>query len=439
MIEFDNIDVSGIRAAVRGMRNPMNSWDKSDGFYCDDGNCGRCVLSESTDKCSMINPHDYCIGEEDLKLMQKLANAGTDHSKFLRMITVTCDITAPIYWVSEHDTYKVGTVRNSCSFMHKGVSKTFEITDFSIEDERVYKILSPTKAKASPLLYSYETDDYKIYVTNTKKKYKVYRNGRIFRERFETNEASGRKRVFEEKEVMPSINKGGYYEINIGGRGGERWLLHRLVAYCWIINPENLETVNHIDGNKGNNCIENLEWLSREDNVKDAYENGYYDDRDKIGYVAWKNGFSVLDPLTRINLKKDYSSGMTTGEIAEKYDITYKQANNLTMSHASENESLYLLCLTWERTLETLNKLRLEYLETKDDEIFKAIRQILPMGYNVRYTWQANYQVLRNIRNSDRKTHRLDEWRIGFMNFIDSLPYAKELLIKGDTSERTGE
>lgn len=235
MIEFDNIDVSGIRAAVRGMRNPMNSWDKSDGFYCDDGNCGMCVLSENVDKCSMINPHDYCIGEEDLKLMQKLANAGTDHSKFLRMIHVQFDVNAPLYWWKEFDTYKVGTVRNSCSTMHKIASKEFTLDDFSHE-----------------------------------------------------------------------------------------------------------------------------------------------------------------------HLMSEWKDGLT-------------------------------------ETIKLLNYARERYIDTKSKQGWWQMIQLLPSSYNQRATIDCNYQVLRTIRNSDRKTHKLDEWRIGFMNFIDSLPYAKELLIKGDTSERTGE
>ena len=128
MIKIEKTEVYGWEVAIRGMRNPMNSWDKSDSlpaFLCEDG--------------------QFHIGENDLKLMKSLSKAGNDHSKFLRMINVTVDITAPLYWIAEHDTYKVGTVRNSCSFMHKGVSKPFTINDFSIQDERIYYLLNPQK------------------------------------------------------------------------------------------------------------------------------------------------------------------------------------------------------------------------------------------------------------------------------------------------------
>ena len=112
MIKLKNTDVYGFEAAIRGMRNPWNSWEKSD---------------------SVILPTENIIdvGKNDHALMKKLVSAGTDHSKFMRMINVTVDITAPLYWWSEYDTYKVGTVRNSCSTMHTITDKEFTLDDFS--------------------------------------------------------------------------------------------------------------------------------------------------------------------------------------------------------------------------------------------------------------------------------------------------------------------
>lgn len=116
MIKIDNIEVFGWESTIRGMRNPMNSWEKSDSYW---------DFPEY--------PDIFVIGNNDLKLMQSLVKAGTDHSKFMRMINVTMDITAPMYWAKEMDTYKVGTVRNSCSTMHKIHSKEFTLDDFSHE------------------------------------------------------------------------------------------------------------------------------------------------------------------------------------------------------------------------------------------------------------------------------------------------------------------
>lgn len=200
MLKIENVHVDNIVRAVYAARNAKNSWSRSD---------------------SLRLP-DNTLGPNDLQLAKTLANAGSDHGKFLRMINVTCDIIAPMYWVAEHDTYKVGTVRNSCSFMHKGVSKQFELADFTIEHN-----------------------------------------------------------ADEERALADIVD----------------------ILNCW----------------------------------------------------------------------------------------------------------------------------RNKYLETKDFEYFRMIRQILPQGYNIRYTWQANYAVLKNIYHA-RKDHRLSEWH-EFCAWIETLPYAKELII----------
>ena len=129
MIKFENIEVVGWEHAIRGMRNPKNSWQKSDsytcyatgGCHCEEENYINCVC------------HGVTLGENDRDLMMRLRNAGTDHRKFMRMITVYLDITAPLYWWKEFDTYKVGSVANSCSTMHKIHAKEFTMDDFSHE------------------------------------------------------------------------------------------------------------------------------------------------------------------------------------------------------------------------------------------------------------------------------------------------------------------
>ena len=211
MIKIENIEVMGFEPALRGMRLPHNSGDKSDSGW---------KLLDEVERYIFEGEYTYNIGENDLKLAKQLSKAGTDHSKYLRMITVYMDITAPLYWIAEHDTYKVGTVRNSCSFMHKGISRPFCLEDFTIE----------------------------------------------------------------------------------------------------------------------------------------------------IG-------------------SESYFSDM----IVE------------------------------------LNRLRSLYLETKDFKYFRLIRQLLPQGYNQKYTWSANYQVLKNIYHA-RKNHRLPEWR-AFCEEIKNLPYFEELCI----------
>jgi hypothetical protein len=123
LIKLEKTDVYGWEAAIRGMRNPMNSWDKSDSYWTH-------IEDAETQETA---PFEFFVGENDLKLMKSLSKGGNDHGKFLRMITVTVDITAPLYWWKEFDTYKVGTVANSCSTMHKIHDKEFTLDDFSHE------------------------------------------------------------------------------------------------------------------------------------------------------------------------------------------------------------------------------------------------------------------------------------------------------------------
>lgn len=192
-------------AVIRGCRNPMQSYDRMDSVIEYD---------------DWFEKENISIGENDMRLMRNLAKAGTDERKFMRMLPVIVDITAPMYWVAEHDTYKVGTTRNSCSFMHKGAARPFKLFDFS-----------------------------------------------------------------------------------------------------------------------------------------------------------WENEDSARTLLAIVN---------------------------------------------------TLNTLREAYIKTKDDEIFREIRQIMPQSYNIKYTWSANYEVLANIYFA-RRNHRLPEWRI-FCNWILKLPYFEEIM-----------
>ena len=120
MIKIENIDVYGFEAAIRGARNPMNSWDRMDSCY---------------------NNGEFEIGENDYKLLKNLTIAGPEHRKWNRMVTATMDITAPLYFLKEWDTYKVGTVANSCSTMHRIQAKKFEMSDFSVEHLRSLKVM----------------------------------------------------------------------------------------------------------------------------------------------------------------------------------------------------------------------------------------------------------------------------------------------------------
>lgn len=128
MLKIENTEVLGWEHAIRGMRNPMNSWEKSDSeFHREPRN----YFDENDMPCTDLRR--FILGFNDLDLMKRLRNAGTDHRKFMRMIAVYADLTGPLYWWKEFDTYKVGTVANSCSTMHKIAAKEFTLEDFSCE------------------------------------------------------------------------------------------------------------------------------------------------------------------------------------------------------------------------------------------------------------------------------------------------------------------
>lgn len=133
MLKIENAEVIGWEHAIRGMRNPKNSWEKSDSEFITADGDHHDITGNSGPWYGEDGWSENLIGPNDRKLMTQLAKAGTDHRKFMRMITVYLDITAPLYWWKEFDTYKVGTVANSCSTMHKITGKEFTLDDFSCE------------------------------------------------------------------------------------------------------------------------------------------------------------------------------------------------------------------------------------------------------------------------------------------------------------------
>ena len=409
-MKFENTSVYNIYNAILGARNPMNSWDKSDSVF--NGFNGKI---ENT-----------VIGKNDLELMQRLIKAGSEHRKFMRQIFVSVDITAPAYFMTEIDTYKIGTTRNSSSFQHKGTSKRFEIDDFEVDD-KIKEVLRIKHKQFSDLFYQYETEEYKIYTTENGRQYKVYKNGRVFTLPFSYTDTMGRIREFSEKECVPGKTKDGYFELNLGGRNSEKWLLHRLVAYVWLDNPNNFKTVDHKDGNKANNCVENLEWVTLEENIKREWDNFEGFDLQR-NYKSWKIS-SKLNPTDRLKIKDLYSKGFSQKQLSEMFNIGQAQVSVIVRdaNSTSENRELFEHCWYWEQVLDALNSLRDKYLETKDYKYFRLIRQLLPQSYLYCSTITMNYENILNIYHQ-RKHHKLTEWSKSFCDWVKNLPYAEELI-----------
>lgn len=175
MLKIEKTEVVGFEAAIRGMRNPKNSWEKSDSKYCSEydnppieGSCQYCPYDSMCNKSEKAMQQMYLIESNDLDLMTRLRNAGTDHRKFMRMIVVYLDITAPLYWWKEFDTYKVGTVANSCSTMHKIAAKEFTLDDFSHEHLNrtglfiLENIIANLNEWRAYFIYGFDSGEYKI-------------------------------------------------------------------------------------------------------------------------------------------------------------------------------------------------------------------------------------------------------------------------------------
>lgn len=392
MIEIENVQIYGWEAALRGMRNPLNSWAKSDTnwekFY------------------SQKNDISRCIGENDLSLMKRLAKAGTDHRKYLRMINVTVDITAPLYWWLEYDTYKVGTVANSCSKMHKLLEKPFEMNDFSFDKLSGYKNeVKQFRPKIDEEMVAKETwkqfdDDYSIS-----------NYGRV------KHILSDHYRI-----IGGSVHQDGYIFVTIKGK---QYPLHRLVAKLFHSDTyKGGLVVNHMDGNKMNNFADNLEWVTQSENINHSYANNFQPKNNS----TYKGKFTQEQ---RNEIKRLWNDGvLSKRKIAEQYGVSHTCICDIINDKYAYFNSINLFEEVARPLVDALNELRDLYLSTEDKDVKKdlwySIIQLLPESYNQKRTVQLNYEVLYNMYKS-RKEHKLDEWRFFCSNFVLKLPYFTEI------------
>lgn len=388
MIRIENVDVFGWEASIRGLRNPKNSHEKSDSSF-------------SYDEYSADYASDF-IGENDLKLMKSLVKAGSDHRKFLRMINVTMDIVAPLYWWSEYDTYKVGTVANSCSKMHKLLYKPFEMNDLSFDKlpgyKRDIKYFTPDVDEDKEIWKSTIEDEY----------YEVSDYGRV---RHDGRVLSG------------SVHEDGYIYITIRGK---QYPKHKVVAEVFVPNPDNKPFVNHIDGNKQNCTAFNLEWCTQSENVKHAHDNCLH----PKGLSTYKGKFT---PEQREEIKKLWDSGeFSRREIAKRFGVSHTCINDIINDKYKYADKVNLFEEVARPIVDTLNELRdawlIEENISKKKEIWYSILQLLPESYNQRRTVQLNYEVLLNMYHA-RNNHKLDEWRTFCEWMIETLPYFKEICL----------
>lgn len=399
MIKLERTSVMNFENAIRGARNPMNSWDRMDSDW------------EFVEDPSIINPNDqvlFVLGPNDLSLARRLVKAGSDHRKFLRQIFVSVDITAPLYWWAEYDTYKVGTVANSCSKMHKLLAKPFEMNDFSFDKLFGYK--------REVKYFTPEVDEDKEIWKQTieDKYYEVSNYGRV---RHDGRMLSG------------SVRHDGYIYVNIRGR---QYPKHKIVAEAFIPNPDNKPFVNHIDGNK-QNCMDiNLEWCTQSENSQHAHDTGLQ----PKGLSTYKGKFTYEQ---REEIKRIWDSGeLSRREIANKYGVSHTCINDIINNKYQYADKINVFEVVARPLIDTLNELRDAWFREEDQskkkEIWYTIIQLLPESYNQLRTCTLNYETLLNQYHA-RKHHKLDEWH-EYCAWIETLPYFKEMCLEGDTDEK---
>lgn len=415
MMNIKTLEVAGIYPALQGMRLPMMSRAKSDTLPSMEGVCA--------------------IGDADMGLCKRLIKGGSEHAKYLRMIQVWADVDMPRYIWQEMDTYKFG-VKNSESTMHTIMKSPITIENFVV-DERIKEILKEKDSKHKKFefkcnLLKGEKEIIKTFTVNGYE-YSISNTGQVWANQKVVEYSDGRVRFYPTKLLKISQNSGEYFSVRLGGRKGKLYLIHRLIAENFIDNPKGLPYVNHIDGDKGNCSIHNLEWCTQAENNAHAHETGLNKPSDYAKYKAYIVNRKLTCSQMK-EIKNMYKNGETQKEIAKKFNVKQGTISEIIRDTGTKEAELYEEAMVWETLINRLNELRLLYLDTKDYNYVVRIKRILPEGFLQMRTWNTNYAELRNIYHQ-RKNHRLkEEWRDIFCKWVETLPYAKELII-GDVAE----
>ena len=422
MIKIENIETYGWEAAFRGFRNPKESWHKSDSkeyiyrnaidsppFFFDD---------KENNVIKRVGMDAICfeIGENDMKLARALILAGSDHAKFTRQIGVSMDITAPLYWWKEWDQYKVGTTTNSTSTMHKIMERPFSIDMFSCEQLRGYKKI----IEQTPNEIDEDSEEWREFPLNSL--YYISNQGRVKRKQYTTlNNRVWKERILTNTETTDHYLKVG---IKINDEQKDK-RVHQLVALTWLENPNNYKEVNHINGNKLDNRVENLEWCSSKQNQDHAIDNSLQ----PKNIYTYKGKLSKEQRDEVINL---FNSGeYSRREIGKKFGVSHTTVSAIINNKYNYGEGYNNEYEDFLKTIDVLNELRDEWLLTQDYQTWYNLIQLLPSSWNQKRTVTLNYQVARNMY-LNRKSHKLNEWH-DFCDMIDTLPYSSDLIsIKRD-------
>lgn len=408
MIKVENIDVWGFEHGIRGMRNPLNSHDKSDsGHGCKDGTCMMCGYFNACTRKEKYNTQSYHIGENDLSLMRKLYKAGVEHRTYARMIMVSMDITAPLYYWKEADRYSIGKIQVSTSTMHTIHKKPFELDDFSHEH------LISEYNHANYYEPDYDESIAEKRIIDGYEDYSISENGIVY----------SRKNGYEHI-LVQRIDIDGYKTVGLYNNGKcKRIKVHRLVANAFLNKIDNKDCINHIDGNKWNNKKENLEWCTRSENSKHAYAMGLanYGSKQRLG-TRKKCRYT---PEQIQEIKSLYYGGMSQRKIGELFQCDHSVISEI-INNKIYKEIQIAPYEVMELIIDELNSLRDAYIETKDEKYWHSMIQLLPSSYNQKRTICMSYEVVFKIIK-ERSNHKLDEW-VEFCKILRQLPYVEEIM-----------
>lgn len=428
-MKIETLEIAGFASVLRALRLPFGKDCRSE-VVCD------CQIP----KGNVIQTASYSnIDEKDNKLMSTLVKRGDEHAKCIRGLIVYAEISAPLSFWSEADTYRIGTERlSSESTMHTIGNGGISIYDFNVPDI-IYEILGDSKEiqrNIEPLFIEEPKDLKRVNKVYFGREYEIWNNGDIYAMPFDTDEilpnGTHRSRHFDKQKIKigKTKNQQGYYQVRLGGRDGRTMLLHRVLAECFVENPNKYDIVNHINGNKSDCSISNLEWCTSSYNNKHAFDNGLKEVSIKQRYFLYKKRLRWTDDDI-----KEWSylreNGYTLKQIAEKYDTTEKIVCQYTNGDRYKNISdlsyYFSMAKYYEDLIDKVNELSSLYEESGDFEYVCRIKEMLPTSFIQKRVQQFSYQCLRRIY-FQRRNHRLPMWH-DFCAWIESLPYAHELII----------
>lgn len=425
-MKFEHTQVMNFEAAFRGMRNPKNSWKLSDSNFHDDchnpgdHNCESCKYFDGMGKPCL--PY---IGPKDLALAQSLIRAGSEHRKFMRQIFVSVDITAPDYWFKEFSTYRVGTVENSTSTMHKVMSRPFTYDMFELKGMRGYRKIVEQSSNEIDL----DNEIWAPWPSNPT--YVVSSEGRVKRNTY----VSTHGQRYKERMLNGSLHEDEYIFISVLIDGQRRQIpKHRMVAETFIENPLDKPEVNHKDGNKQNNRVGNLEWVTRQENMIHSVQTGL----SPVNVHTYTGKFTKEQ---REQIIEEYSlCNISKRELAKKYNVSHSTICSITNGKYQYGADVRDEYAEFQRTLDELNALRDEYLETRDKQVWKMLIQKLPMSYLYTRTVTMSYEnILAMCSKGQRRFHKLTEWSQDFISWARSLPYAQELIFLDEIDDARNE